>query len=273
MGNSVIKIWKERTLSDTEGISPSHQHHLHELLLLLEGEIEMHIAGHTYQISPGHLIFISHVEMHDLRPIHLPYHRYGMHITADGLRDVTSNPMLASIFTHREENFCHVVDVRSCLPEITAHFEKMYQESAAPGSYSQEWLSDTFGLLLIELYRQRPSCFPVVNSHMNQSLLDAQQYMEQHFSEKLTIESLAARFFFSTSHFIFAFRQATSYTPGRYLLLYRLAQSRSMLAGTQFTIAEIASKCGFSDSGNFIRCFRREAGMTPGQYRQYLSKE
>ncbi|MGF9712787.1 helix-turn-helix domain-containing protein [Paenibacillus naphthalenovorans] len=45
-----------------------------------------------------------------------------------------------------------------------------------------------------------------------------------------------------------------------------------MLEHTDLKITEIADRLNYTNSTGFIRTFRKLTGMTPGQYRQTLSK-
>jgi len=48
----------------------------------------------------------------------------------------------------------------------------------------------------------------------------------------------------------------------------RFESARAMLARGDATVAQVALQLGFSDPANFGRAFRRQAGMTPGEFQQ-----
>ena len=56
-------------------------------------------------------------------------------------------------------------------------------------------------------------------------------------------------------------------SPVSYLLTYRLHEAQKLLRKTDLSITEAASASGFNGSSYFAEIFRRETGMTPGQYR------
>ena len=57
---------------------------------------------------------------------------------------------------------------------------------------------------------------------------------------------------------------------GEYVRQLRHEKALSLLAKKSMPISDIAEYCGFSDSGNFIRCFKRLKGITPDAYRKLL---
>jgi transcriptional regulator GlxA family with amidase domain len=48
----------------------------------------------------------------------------------------------------------------------------------------------------------------------------------------------------------------------------RLARAQKLLAGTDMSLAEIASRCGYCHASFFIRTFRRATGLTPAAWRR-----
>ena len=48
----------------------------------------------------------------------------------------------------------------------------------------------------------------------------------------------------------------------------RLARAQKLLGGTDMSLAEIASRCGYCHASFFIRTFRRATGLTPAAWRR-----
>ena len=92
-------------------------------------------------------------------------------------------------------------------------------------------------------------------------LLDAQA------DEALTLEEIATRMGLSPFHFLRVFRGVLGVTPHQYLVRMRLRQAARLLA-TDAPIARIAYDVGFGDLSNFVRTFRRAAGVSPRAYRK-----
>lgn len=64
------------------------------------------------------------------------------------------------------------------------------------------------------------------------------------------------------------FQKATGMTPIQYVHTLRLEEAKQLLESTDMSIEAIAGEVGYEDMSFFSRLFRREVGLTPGQYRR-----
>lgn len=97
------------------------------------------------------------------------------------------------------------------------------------------------------------------------------EYIHAHLGDALDIRGMATTANLSRFHFARAFKGATGQTPYQYVSTKRLERAKAMLAQNQ-PIAQIALALNFSSQANFTRAFRREFGITPGQYREQKSR-
>lgn len=96
-------------------------------------------------------------------------------------------------------------------------------------------------------------------------------YIKQNFSNPISIDDMISNIHISKYHFIRIFKRITGVTPYSYLTNYRLNISKTMLISTNKTVAEIAEKCGFLDTSNFITQFKKHTGQRPLEYRKDFS--
>ncbi len=100
------------------------------------------------------------------------------------------------------------------------------------------------------------------------SVARAQHYMEQHFSENITVAKLAAPGYVSQSCFNRRFKKETGITPIEYLIGVRLERAKTMLKRKKISVTEIAMRCGFGSSAHFSSCFQSRLGISPSEYRE-----
>jgi AraC-like DNA-binding protein len=93
-------------------------------------------------------------------------------------------------------------------------------------------------------------------------------YIEENLEKSLTIEDLATLIALSPTHFARAFRESTGQPPHRYITALRLDRSRDALQHPGVTLAEVATRYGFSDHSHFTRLFKDRFGITPSSYRR-----
>jgi AraC family transcriptional regulator len=94
------------------------------------------------------------------------------------------------------------------------------------------------------------------------------EYVEEHLDASPSLEQLAAIARLSVYHFARQFKAATGLPPHQYVILRRVERAKQLLqAGTNLSLAEVATHAGFSDQSQFSRHFKRLIGVTPGQFR------
>ncbi|MGO8586822.1 helix-turn-helix domain-containing protein, partial [Rhizobium ruizarguesonis] len=64
------------------------------------------------------------------------------------------------------------------------------------------------------------------------------------------------------------FKKATGLSPSHYLIRQRIAKARQLLQETNISIIEIGMSVGYSSHSHFAQIFRREAGVSPSDYRR-----
>jgi AraC family transcriptional regulator len=95
----------------------------------------------------------------------------------------------------------------------------------------------------------------------------AKALIEQHLDGHLSLHRLAAECGLSAGHFARQFRRSTGVSPHQWLIQRRIAKASEMLATTTFSLAQIATACGFADQSHFTNTFRRRIGEPPGVWR------
>ncbi|WOO41472.1 AraC family transcriptional regulator [Rubellicoccus peritrichatus] len=99
-------------------------------------------------------------------------------------------------------------------------------------------------------------------------LKPAIEYMEQHYSEIVSMKDMADLAGISSTLFNRKFRELLRLTPTAYLLTLRVQQARNLLVQTEHPLSEIAYMVGFYDQSHFSRNFHKVTGISPNAYRQ-----
>jgi len=92
-------------------------------------------------------------------------------------------------------------------------------------------------------------------------------YIHSNYQDDIMVEQLANIAGLSPYHFIRWFKHLTSTTPHEYLINYRLKKAKELLINTDDSIEQIACQCGFNSASHFCRCFKKEVGVTPREFR------
>lgn len=103
-------------------------------------------------------------------------------------------------------------------------------------------------------------------------LYPAISYIENHPTENISMKEMAMLCHLSESYFSRLFSKEMGETFGNYISRLRVDRSKELLRGSSLTVTQIAKKVGYSDTGHYIRLFKRFEGVTPTVYRQYNYK-
>lgn len=93
-------------------------------------------------------------------------------------------------------------------------------------------------------------------------------YLGAHWRLPLTVGDMAQLIGLSESRFHCLFRKVVGEAPQAYLRRLRLEQAANLLRETNFTLADIAARTGFSDQFHLSRWFVRIYHLSPSDYRK-----
>lgn len=95
----------------------------------------------------------------------------------------------------------------------------------------------------------------------------AMKYIQEHFSEPITLEDIANYVHLNPSYFSSIFKQACGSSFKEYLNMIRIEESKRLLSNTDYSLINIAISTGFEDQSYFSKVFKKYTGITPRQYR------
>ena len=89
----------------------------------------------------------------------------------------------------------------------------------------------------------------------------------EHLHEQFDVETLAARAYMSRRTFDRRFRTLTGSAPLQWLITQRVLQAQRLLETTDYSVDEVAARCGFRSPVALRGHFRRQLGSSPAAYR------
>jgi AraC family transcriptional regulator len=96
----------------------------------------------------------------------------------------------------------------------------------------------------------------------------ATELLEAHLDGNIALQKVAEACELSVSHFARAFKQTFRKPPYQWLTERRVDRARDLMANSRLPLADIASRCGFTDQSALHRIFKRIHGVTPGIWRR-----
>lgn len=215
----------------------SHSHDHAQLVIPLDGPLEIEVQGQGRRLAPGSVCVIP-----------------------PGLRhDYAADPAF-SFLVQESDWLPHSLGERPFLElddtqrHYLAFLHRMVAEGRHLAGMDQVWLG------LLAEGRDMPAIAP--------RIARVQRHIEAHLAQPLTNERLAAIACLGQSQFKHAFHQQVGMSVSRYILARRLTLARTLLARTALPIGEVASRCGYQNQGAFAERFLAETGLTPTLWRR-----
>lgn len=98
------------------------------------------------------------------------------------------------------------------------------------------------------------------------------EYSKKHLGETIRLSDVSSLVGMSDSAFSHFFKKHTNLSYVNYLNGLRISQACRELESTAMSVSEICWNCGFNNKSNFNRLFLQAKGMTPTDYRKYISR-
>lgn len=128
----------------------------------------------------------------------------------------------------------------------------------------------------IDIQRDSQSPFTIFigqKEHEDAPVKKAQEYIENNFQNKITVNQLAAMFALSRRNLERRFKKATSNTIVEYIQRVKIEAAKKMLESASKNINEVMYEVGYNDTKAFRTTFKRITGLSPVQYRSKYNRE
>jgi AraC family transcriptional regulator len=131
---------------------------------------------------------------------------------------------------------------------------------------------DEIGLLFVARYvelsstaRRRPA---KTTARDRRRAVETALWIDANAHEPIELAASARAAGLSPFHFLRLFAAVLGVTPHQYLVRARLRRAARLLADDARSITQVALDVGFADLSNFVRTFRRVAGVSPRSFRR-----
>lgn len=254
---------------------PMHWHSEFEINYILEGRIKFICGDETIIAEQGDILIVPPNMLHAVFPYDEFEQRYDTLVFS------------AEILGANENDRCSIECVRPIVvgeysvAVRISHTHQYYNElkttienvfSCARGDSARlDMLLKSELLRFFWLLIDNGDIYPSRNrENQSEVIRPVLEYINENFSEDITIEQLATIVHLSPSYFMSRFRKAAGVSAMEYVNHTRIKAACLALQNDTLTSCEIAYECGFKNLSNFNRHFLRIVGCTPREYRKTL---
>lgn len=113
----------------------------------------------------------------------------------------------------------------------------------------------------------------LINNDNKQKIRKAVLYIQENYASPINMAMVSNYVSMNYSLFSLLFKQYTGTNFVNYLHKIRIEQAKKLLEDTDRKVYEIAHKVGFSDEKHFLKVFKSQCGISPGEYRIIASRK
>jgi len=128
---------------------------------------------------------------------------------------------------------------------------------------SSRLIVDILSMLLQDITNSREEKHPSLLK-----MAEVRAYLDEHYTEKFSLDELSEQFFISKYHLSREFRNYYSVTLNQYVISKRITYAKKLLRFSDFTLEEIARSCGFYDASYLNKQFKKSEGISASDFRK-----
>nr|MBC9200637.1 response regulator [Paenibacillus sp. PL91] len=98
-------------------------------------------------------------------------------------------------------------------------------------------------------------------------ILEVQHYIDQHYMDPISLETVAYQFYVTKEHLSRAFKSTIGENLTEYMTRKRMEKAKQLLMQSDVSIKQAAQMTGYSELAYFHRVFKKHFGVTPGEIR------
>ncbi len=224
----------------------THFHERFELLYILDGECDAVVNGKSYNAKTDDIIVINKFESHFYKQISKKIEAYVL---------VVDDFYLSGFYMEDNDKvFAHIL--KNC--DISSEIKRLLEMWFSEGADSIVTNMGYFNLLLGKLIR----CDMMCNKpDISFDYIHAFTFINEHFAEDLTMQSVAKKMGYSEVYFSNRFNRLTGMNFRAYLNLLRIKKAKELLSDSNKTIEEVALQVGFNNMATYYRALKRVEKM------------
>ena len=257
-------------------ITGVHHHTSIEFMCVLSGKGRINSQDNIYTFAPGDVFVFSPGESHgidtfsqDTDFLCFCFEPYYIWVSDSGF----SNTRVLDIFLNRGPKYKNKLSARlseyviSSMIRCEDELINMHREYP---SAIKLILADTLIYMLRNSGYAKNIKMSSSRSYNLESLKKSMDYIDANLHEELDLDVLAEAANMSRSYFCTVFKRYNGIKPWDYITIKRIDKAISIISVSGDKKFNVAMDCGFNNTANFYRAFKKITGKTPGDYENLM---
>ena len=253
--------------------STAHFHPFTEIFFITNGSGAFHLNDQIVNVNKWDLIIINpnclHTEKSSLSDVPLEYIVLGI----DNL--ILNFPESHSLTSNEHQiKLYEIMNLSKDKNLILDYFNTLIKEIENKEFNYEIICKSILTLFITHIIRSTTSLLFIEESQekLNLECIKIKNYIDAHYSQNITLDYLSDLSYMNKFHLVHTFTKQIGVSPINYVINKRIGEAKNLLATTNYSIRDIASIVGFSNSSYFSQMFKKVSGTTPKDYRLKNSK-
>ncbi|MCQ2458775.1 MAG: AraC family transcriptional regulator [Ruminococcus sp.] len=236
----------------------SHEEEMFMILAVISGRGELLYNGERHSIAEGDCFFIDcsvphSFESSDDDAWEIMWFRF----------NGSTSRQYYEYFSDISKNIFHPDFFDKAVGLITAVLNECKAKEKRSDAVVSKLIVDMLTFALTENDSERK-----YDTGLKQKLSSINAYIEEHFSEDLTLEKLSSTFYISKYYLTREYKKIYGKTIFQHIITARINYGKRLLRFSDKSVEEIAPICGFNDQSYFARQFMKNENQTCFSYRK-----
>ena len=223
-----------------------HTHKHHEIMFVSKGEGTFFVGDKKIQFSPGQIFVVSPGVVHSVKSV-----------SGHKIINIGGNFEKLMLLT---DGFCQIFDNEYGEARMLA--EAILRNVYINEEYAQSLCKAYVGFILMHIDIQ-PNMYLIIKKIISE--------IEKNFDDPtLNVTEILNESGYAEDYIRYKFQAITKTTPVKYLTSVRMRNAKTLIKLYDFSVSEVAQRCGIPDAGYFSRLFKNHFGMSPKKYKESL---
>ncbi len=246
---------------------PEHKHISCEIMYLHKGNINLICENKKYELKDGMLYIIPSGLNHKISIIDPTCYKRTL---------VFLNPWLYSKEYYSDFIYNILIGITINEPiiakddfECHEYLNIIKKETESTDLLSEDIIISVVTQLLAKILRNTKFLSNNIKKP-NKLVSDVQRYLQENYEQQISISDIADKYFVSKFYLSHIFKEQTGMSPRQFLTFTRLSKAYNLLHDPDFSVSDIAEKCGFTSTSYMIKKFGEQYNISPNKFRKQL---
>lgn len=260
---------------------PVHWHEQVEIIYLEQGQLNLKIGDEEFLGHKGDLFFVSPRELHFMSSNGGATGYYTLIFPLEFVSFQTMDDLETKLLAPLRSNqllFPKTIKDSHLKKELLTHIRAIVEinrprHHLKPEEINLSEFHMETRIQLIRILQKLNSNNQFIKASVGENDQKQRQllaYIQEHFTEKISLEMMAREFHMSEKYISRYFVQHFHLTFSNYVQHLRLVHAKNLLETTNENVTDIALQSGFYNVSYFIRSFKKAYDISPLQYRKTL---